>query len=297
MVDEGRGVEEGVRLAALDDRRPRPALECIAVVVADRQPAEQAHAHAAARVPTNVVQIFAPFYGHHAGRAYTVVVETTEPARRQRGLAAEIQDSVWLREVDQRPADVRLVAVVSTGKIDLVTVTANVIGRRQHSVRAHPPDAFARRDYPPQLPPGDRFAERSAHGPADLRAEVLPFDRARAPVVGCQDLAGLSQHHRSRLDVTGDGRVHGNETVVADGAEVPHRRVDTEETALADPAITRDDHMGRDIGMVIYLAAMADMVARPNHHVVADLDGRLDRLVFENESVVADRQVRPGDGA
>src|SRR4051794_11870233 len=38
---------------------------------------------------------------------------------------------------------------------------------------------------------------------------------------------------------------------------------------------------------------MADVVAAPEHHVVADVDERLDRVVLEDEAVLADDEIGP----
>ena len=48
--------------------------------------------------------------------------------------------------------------------------------------------------------------------------------------------------------------------------------------------------------MVAYFGSMAQVVARPDHHIVANANGRLDSLVFQDEAVVADGQVWPGGG-
>ena len=53
--------------------------------------------------------------------------------------------------------------------------------------------------------------------------------------------------------------------------------------------------MTGDIHMIFDSAAVTKVVSAPDHHIVTDLNSRLDRLVFENKAVVADGEVRPED--
>ena len=48
--------------------------------------------------------------------------------------------------------------------------------------------------------------------------------------------------------------------------------------------------------MVTDFCTVAQMVARPNHHIVAYTHGWLDGLVLRDKAIVAYREVRPGRG-
>src|SRR3546814_14346068 len=56
-----------------------------------------------------------------------------------------------------------------------------------------------------------------------------------------------------------------------------------------------DADVGCDVDMVLDLRPVPQVVAAPDHHVVADLDRRLDGLVLQNEAIVTDTEVRPDD--
>src|SRR3546814_19756375 len=72
-------------------------------------------------------------------------------------------------------------------------------------------------------------------------------------------------------------------------------RIDTHEAALANHAMPGDADVGCDVDMVLDLRPVPQVVAAPDHHVVADLDRRLDGLVLQNEAIVTDTEVRPDD--
>src|SRR5262249_25834271 len=61
---------------------------------------------------------------------------------------------------------------------------------------------------------------------------------------------------------------------------------------MTDARETRDDHVRRQEAMVLDDRIVADVVAAPECHVVANLHKRLNRVVFENKTVVADGMVR-----
>ena len=55
--------------------------------------------------------------------------------------------------------------------------------------------------------------------------------------------------------------------------------------------------MGRNETVVTNRRVVADVIAAPQDAVVADFHERLDRIVFENETVLAKLHVAPNEGA
>src|SRR3546814_4521067 len=127
---------------------------------------------------------------------------------------------------------------------------------------------------------------------SDWSSDVCSSDLA---VVRLQDRRLRAQHDPTRRHVTSDAGIHGDEAVGADGREVCRGRIDTHEAALADHAMPGDADVGCDVDMVLDLRPVPQVVAAPDHHVVADLDRRLDGLVLQNEAIVTDTEVRPDD--
>ena len=89
-----------------------------------------------------------------------------------------------------------------------------------------------------------------------------------------------------------DQRARADQGVLRDADRVAQRRVDTDEAALRRrwtwPETTTCELMKQwsPIDRVV-----ADVVAAPERDVVADLDERLDRVVFQDEAVVAGRML------
>src|SRR5262245_32182705 len=63
---------------------------------------------------------------------------------------------------------------------------------------------------------------------------------------------------------------------------------------LLDRAVAGYHHVRGDHHVILDLGVMTDVVAAPHHHVVADLDERLNRVVLEDEAVVAAQETWPG---
>jgi hypothetical protein len=77
----------------------------------------------------------------------------------------------------------------------------------------------------------------------------------------------------------------------ADPHMIANRAVDPEKTAGADRYPARNHDMRGNKDIILDRRVMADMVAAPQRDVVADPHPRLDRVVFENEAIIAHLEV------
>jgi hypothetical protein len=59
-----------------------------------------------------------------------------------------------------------------------------------------------------------------------------------------------------------------------------------------DGAVPREHHVRGEEDVVANNAMVADMIAAPNHYVVADGDERLNSIVFEDETILARMEPR-----
>ena len=84
-----------------------------------------------------------------------------------------------------------------------------------------------------------------------------------------------------------DAYAHSNQTLARDNRLVAHGCIDTEKGKLTNRAATRNNDVRGDHDMVMYYGAVADVITAPEHDITADLNKRLDGIVFENETVVA----------
>ncbi len=87
--------------------------------------------------------------------------------------------------------------------------------------------------------------------------------------------------------------MHADEDIVADRQKVAQGCIHAEETALSDFAVTRDYDVRSNISVVTDRAAVTQMITGPDHNIVADRDGWLDRLVLENETIFANLEIGP----
>lgn len=92
-----------------------------------------------------------------------------------------------------------------------------------------------------------------------------------------------------RFGIAGDVGGHADERAFGQRYMVLDRGVHAEEAILAHDAMPRNDDMRRDERMVADRRVMADVVAAPKDDVVADQNKRLNRVVFEDETVLANR--------
>src|ERR1700722_20417320 len=99
---------------------------------------------------------------------------------------------------------------------------------------------------------------------AGLEAPELPaLELVRLRAAGAQ--------HRALLSVPHDQRGGANDVARADRHPVAEGRVDAHEAVVADAAVTRHDNVGGDEAVVLDRRVVTDVIAAPQHAVVADL--------------------------
>ncbi|WP_332262252.1 hypothetical protein [Paraburkholderia sp. SOS3] len=101
---------------------------------------------------------------------------------------------------------------------------------------------------------------------------------------------------------TGFGGLYDNpvgiEPVVRGQREiVGERRVDAQKAVFADVAEAHNHDVRGEENVVAYYAAKADVIAALQYDIVADLHERLNRVVFEDEHMFAERHVVPRERA
>jgi hypothetical protein len=100
-----------------------------------------------------------------------------------------------------------------------------------------------------------------------------------------------------RLSIPCDGRAHADQRTFRDSQSVTHCRIDAEEARLLDCAVSRQDDMRCEEDMIGDRAVMADVISAPKNDVVSDRHKGLNCVVFENETIVADRRAWKARGA
>jgi hypothetical protein len=103
--------------------------------------------------------------------------------------------------------------------------------------------------------------------------------------------------HRRRLGVREKRHAGTDQRLLADDRLVAHRGVDAEEAVGLDDARAGDDDVRGDHHVVADHGVVADVVPAPDHHVVADLHERLDRVVLQDEAVLAAAEIGERGGA
>src|ERR1700741_3568763 len=83
-------------------------------------------------------------------------------------------------------------------------------------------------------------------------------------------------------------RRHRNERTFGDVNTIAYRCVDSKKCKRLDRAVTGKHDVRRKGNMVLYHAVMTNVIAAPKNDVIANRRERLNRVVFEDKTVVAD---------
>src|SRR5262249_167690 len=126
-------------------------------------------------------------------------------------------------------------------------------------------------------------------GPAWSSASARLLDLEQLQAADARRPLAVALVHLARLGVLHHHRPGPDDAVLADLQVVADAAVHAQEAALADFAIAGDDDVRRHEAVVLNDAAVPDVVAAPQHHVVTDLGVVLDDVLFEDEAILADR--------
>ena len=130
---------------------------------------------------------------------------------------------------------------------------------------------------------------------APLASKVLPLQHSRHLLISGVDGGGMPKRDRAGRHILRDRCIHGDETVGTDLDKVAQRGVDAEKDRVPIWQWPETTNMRGKIGVILDDRAVADVVAAPQIHIVAEPAGWLHGLIFQDETVLADDEIRPSD--